>query len=95
MVLGLANIAAALLIALFLFFFLSVVESLGLGVLVLALGVLTLTGVLGLGLGLGAIILRAFARVFGLVIFSKNLPVKNGCVKIVLKVGRFARRATW
>ena len=94
MVLGLANIAAALLIALFLFFFLSVVESLGLGVLVLALGVLTLTGVLGLGLG-GAIILRAFARVFGLVIFSKNLPVKNGCVKIVLKVGRFARRATW
>ncbi len=93
MVLGLANIAAALLIALFLFFFLSVVESLGLGVLVLALGVLTLTGVLGLGLGLGAIILRAFARVFGL--FGDFSPVKNGCVKIVLKVGRFARRATW
>ena len=92
MVLGLANIAAALLIALFLFFFLSVVESLGLGVLVLALGVLTLTGVLGLGLG-GAIILRASLRVFGL--FGDFSPVKNGCVKIVLNVGRFARRATW
>ena len=88
MVLGLANIAAAFLIALFIFFFLSVLESLGLGVLVLALGVLTLTGVLALGS-----ILRAFARVFGL--FGDLSPVKNGCVKIVLNVGRFSRRATW
>ena len=88
MVLGLASTAAALLIALFIFFFLSVVESLGLGVLVLALG-----GVLGLGLGLGAINLRASVRAFGL--FGDSSPVKNGCVKIVLNVGRFARRATW
>ena len=88
MALGLANAATALLIALFIFFFLSALESLGLGVLVFALGVLTLTE----GLGLGSIS-RASERVFGL--FGDFSPVKNGCVRIVLNVGRFARRATW